>query len=132
MLTGPEKAVVFILSLEEKLAGPIVAELSEEELKKLRLVAATMREVKSDALDMTYRDFVERTSKAVAVPRGGLPYLRRLTVRALGEELQSRTPSRRCSPKSRLSSLPRYWLDSSRWLLRWFSVQCPPSVRPSS
>jgi len=86
MLTGPEKAVVFILSLEEKLAGPIVAELTEEELKKLRLVAATMREVKSDALDMTYRDFVERSSKAVAVPRGGLPYLRRLTVRALGEE----------------------------------------------
>jgi flagellar motor switch protein FliG len=86
MLTGPEKAVVFILSLEEKLAAPIVAELTEEELKKLRLVASTMREVKSDALDSTYRDFVERASKAVAVPRGGLPYLRRLTVRAIGED----------------------------------------------
>ena len=86
MLTGPEKAVVFILSLEEKLAAPIVAELNEEELKKLRLVAATMREVKSDALETTYRDFVDRSSKAVAVPRGGLPYLRRLTVRAIGED----------------------------------------------
>jgi flagellar motor switch protein FliG len=86
MLTGPEKAVVFILSLEEKLAAPIVAELTEDELKKLRLVASTMREVKSDALDSTYRDFVERASKAVAVPRGGLPYLRRLTVRAIGED----------------------------------------------
>jgi flagellar motor switch protein FliG len=85
-LTGPEKAVVFLLSLDEKVAAPIVAELSESELRKLRAVAATMREVPAEAVDDTYRDFVYRSSKAVAVPRGGLPYLRRLAVRALGED----------------------------------------------
>ncbi len=86
MLTGPEKAVVFLLSLDEKLAAPIVAELTEAELRKLRSVASTMRQVDPESLDEAYRDFVERSSKAVAVPRGGLPYLRRLTVRALGED----------------------------------------------
>lgn len=86
MLTGPEKAVVFLLSLDEKLAAPIVAELSDDDLRKLRTVASTMREVKSDSIDETYRDFIDRMSKAVAVPRGGLPYLRRLAVKAFGEE----------------------------------------------
>lgn len=86
MLTGPEKAVVFLLSLDEKIAAPIVAELTEDELRKLRTVAATMHEVNADAVDATYRDFVQRSSKAVAVPRGGLPYLRRLAVKAIGEE----------------------------------------------
>ncbi|NUO53440.1 MAG: hypothetical protein HOV80_31710 [Polyangiaceae bacterium] len=86
MLTGPEKAVVFLLSLDEKLAAPIVAELSEGELRKLRSVASTMREVPADALDATYQDFVDYSSKAVAVPRGGLPYLRRLAAGAFGEE----------------------------------------------
>ncbi len=86
MLTGPEKAVVFLLSLDEKIAAPIVAELSEPELRKLRVVASTMREVPADALNATYADFVDQTSRAVAVPRGGLPYLRRLAVGALGED----------------------------------------------
>ena len=86
MLTGPEKAVVFLLSLDESVAGPIVSELSEGELKKLRAVASTMREVHADALDEAYTDFVARSSKAVAVPRGGLPYLRRLAAGALGED----------------------------------------------
>ncbi len=84
MLTGPEKAVLFLLSLDEHCAAPIVSELSVKELKKLREVASTMREVSTDALDITYKEFTERTSGAVAIPRGGLPYLRRLTTTAHG------------------------------------------------
>jgi flagellar motor switch protein FliG len=86
MLTGPEKAVLFLLSLDEDVAAPIMNELKEPELRKLRAVASTMREVRADALEEAYGDFVERSSSAVAVPRGGLPYLRRLTVGAVGEQ----------------------------------------------
>ena len=89
MLTGPEKAVLFLLSLDEEVARPIVAELGETELKKLRTVAATMRAVPVDALDETFRDFVMRARQAVAVPRGGLPYLRKLSAAAIGEERAS-------------------------------------------
>jgi flagellar motor switch protein FliG len=44
-----------------------------------------MRSVPASALDDVYREFVERTQEAVAVPRGGIRYLRRLATRALGE-----------------------------------------------
>ncbi len=85
-LTGPEKAVLMLLSLDEEVARPIVAELGETELRKLRTVAANMRAVPVDALDETFRDFVARARQAVAVPRGGLPYLRKLSAAAIGEE----------------------------------------------
>ncbi|MFO0676825.1 MAG: FliG C-terminal domain-containing protein [Polyangiaceae bacterium] len=88
-MTGPERAVLFLLSLDEAIAAPIVRELDESALRQLRSVAATMHAVPSGALDETMKDFVERSSRAVAVPRGGLPYLRRLSAGALGEERAS-------------------------------------------
>lgn len=86
MLTNAEKAVLFLLSLDESIARPIVAELGEDEIRKLRAVASTMREVPKDSIDRTFREFIERSDNAVAVPRGGLPYLRRLSSEALGED----------------------------------------------
>lgn len=86
MLTNPEKAVLFLLSLDESAARPIVEELGEEAIRKLRTVASTMREVPKDAIATTFREFLERSGSAVAVPRGGLPYLRKLSAGALGEE----------------------------------------------
>ena len=86
MLTNAEKAVLFLLSLDEAAARPIVEELGEEEIRKLRAVASTMREVQKDAIALTFREFLERSGSAVAVPRGGLPYLRKLSAGALGED----------------------------------------------
>lgn len=86
MLTNAEKAVLFLLSLDEASARPIVEELGEEEIRKLRAVASTMREVPKDAIAHTFREFLERSGSAVAVPRGGLPYLRKLSAGALGED----------------------------------------------
>lgn len=85
-MTGPEKAVLFLLSLEEDVARPIVHDLGEEQLRKLRAVAATMHEVSPDSLEETFKDFIQRAQRAVAVPRGGVPYLRRLSAGALGED----------------------------------------------
>ncbi len=86
MLTNAEKAVLFFLSLDEASARPIVEELGEEEIRKLRTVASTMREVPKDAIEHTFKEFLERSGSAVAVPRGGLPYLRKLSAGALGED----------------------------------------------
>lgn len=85
MLSGPEKAVLFLLSLDEEVAAPIVSELTETDLRKLRAVASTMREIPTGAMEETFRDFLARSSQAVAVPRGGLPYLRKLSAGAFGE-----------------------------------------------
>jgi flagellar motor switch protein FliG len=108
MLTGPEKAVLFLLSLDETVATPIVRELAESDLRKLRAVASTMREIPAEALDDAFGEFLTRSSSAVAVPRGGLAYLKRLSAGALGEEkarevFEDRTTT---SPLSRLEAAP--------------------------
>jgi flagellar motor switch protein FliG len=74
-----------LLSLEEGAAAPIVAELEPADLRKLREVAAMMQAVPASALDEVYGEFVDRSQEAIAVPRGGVSYLRRLAARALGE-----------------------------------------------
>jgi flagellar motor switch protein FliG len=84
-LTGPQKAVLMLLSLDEATAAPITSELDEEDLRKLQQVASTMRAVPAGALAQVYAEFVERSNQAVAVPRGGVRYLRRIATRALGE-----------------------------------------------
>ena len=84
-LTGPEKAVLMLLSLDETAATPIVAELEAEDVRRLREVASMMRAVPASALDHVYEEFVSKGREAVAVPRGGVRYLRRLTTNALGE-----------------------------------------------
>ena len=45
-----------------------------------------MRVVPKDAAVQTFREFLERSQEKVAVPRGGLRYLRRLSAGALGED----------------------------------------------
>jgi len=86
VLTNAEKAVLFLLSLDEDVARPIVDEMNEADIRKLRTIAADMREVPKNAVDRTFTEFLEQCEKQVAVPRGGLRYLRRLSAGALGEE----------------------------------------------
>lgn len=84
-LTGPEKAVLLLLSLEENEAAPIVGELDSADVRRLREVASKMRTVPVTALDGVYREFVEKSEEAIAVPKGGVRYLRQVSSRALGE-----------------------------------------------
>ena len=84
-LTGPQKAVLMLLSLDEATATPILAEMDAEDVKKLRDAAAGLRAVPTTSLDGVYAEFIDRSRSAVAVPKGGVRYLRRLAGRALGE-----------------------------------------------
>jgi flagellar motor switch protein FliG len=84
-LTGPEKAVLLLLSLDEATATPILSELDPEDVRKLREVASLMRAVPAAALDTVYQEFIQRTHEAIAVPRGGVRYLRKIATKALGE-----------------------------------------------
>lgn len=86
MITNAEKAVLFLLSLDEEVARPIVDELDEDDIRKLRAVAGAMRVVPKDAIERTFEEFLEKSETAVAVPRGGLRYLRRLSAGSIGEE----------------------------------------------
>jgi flagellar motor switch protein FliG len=84
-LSGAEKAVLLLLSLDEAAAAPIVGELAPEHIKRLRETAAQMRSVPANALHQVYAEFLSKSSEAVAVPRGGMGFIRRISARALGE-----------------------------------------------
>ncbi len=86
MLNNAEKAVLFLLSLDEEVARPIVDQLNEDDIRKLRTIAGSMREVPKDAALKTFAEFLECSEKQVAIPRGGLRYLRKLSAGAIGEE----------------------------------------------
>jgi flagellar motor switch protein FliG len=90
-LTGPEKAVLMLLSLDESAAAPIVASLDATELRKLREVAAMMRAVPTTSLHEVYAEFIGRTKDLIAVPHGGITHLRRLAAAALGESRDDET-----------------------------------------
>lgn len=84
-LSGPEKAVLMLLSLDEATATPILSEMDAADVRKLREAASNMRAVPAAALEHVYTEFIQQTKEAVAVPRGGVRYLRRLAGRAMGE-----------------------------------------------
>jgi flagellar motor switch protein FliG len=84
-LSGPEKAVLMLLSLDEATATPILSEMDASDVRKLREAASNMRAVPATALEGVYTEFIQQTKEAVAVPRGGVRYLRKLTGRAMGE-----------------------------------------------
>jgi flagellar motor switch protein FliG len=73
-----------LLSLDESVATSLIADLDPVELRRLREVAANMSSVPTGALDSVYAEFIDRTQQAVAVPRGGVSYLKNIAARALG------------------------------------------------
>jgi flagellar motor switch protein FliG len=123
IISGPEKAVLFLLSLDEHVAAPIVAQLSVGDLRKLREVASSMREVSSDALDDTYKEFVAQSEQAVALPRGGLHYLKQLAVSALGHRGASEVFDPTAMPTSPLRRLEHAQPDALASLLERESPQ---------
>jgi flagellar motor switch protein FliG len=84
-LSGAEKAVLLLLSLEESAAAPIVGELQPEHIKLLRETAGKMKSVPSNALHDVYAEFLSRSAEAVAMPKGSAGFIRRITGTALGE-----------------------------------------------
>jgi len=73
------------LSLDEATATPILSEMDAGDVRKLREAASAMRAVPASALELVYAEFIQETKEAVAVPRGGVRYLRKLAGRAMGE-----------------------------------------------
>jgi flagellar motor switch protein FliG len=84
-LSGSEKAVLLLLSLDESAAAPIVGELQPEHIKRLRETAGKMRSVPANALHEVYAEFLNKSTEAVAMPKGSTGFIRRISAQALGE-----------------------------------------------
>jgi flagellar motor switch protein FliG len=85
-LTGAQKALLFLVSIDESAATRIVAQLDVEELACLRRTSDTLAEVDPETLLSVHREFAELVRRGVpASLKGSSAYLRRLAGKALGE-----------------------------------------------
>lgn len=87
-LSGPERAALVVLGLDEGLACEVMRLLGEESLRKLLHCVDTMAEVPVEELDPAFEAF-ERELRA-PIPRGVGAYVRKLTAAAIGTERAQR------------------------------------------
>ena len=85
-LTGPEKGLLFLVSLEERVATAILGSLEKDEVARLRGASDSLTEVDARAITAVHYEFIERVRAGVpASLKGSSAYLRRLAGKALGE-----------------------------------------------
>lgn len=85
-LSGPQKALVLLLSLDDSAASKIVANLKEQELRVLKRSTDELEEVDAKTIVQVHREFAELLRQgAPASLEGSEGYLRKLAGKAFGE-----------------------------------------------
>ncbi|MEC7518368.1 MAG: flagellar motor switch protein FliG [Myxococcota bacterium] len=85
-LSGAEKALLFLVSLDESIATRILGHLGDDEVKLLRDSSSAMTEAPPKAIKAVHHEFLERVRQGMpASLKGSSAYLRRLAGNALGE-----------------------------------------------
>lgn len=89
-IRGPEKAIVFLLSLDEATATQLLSELDEPEIRKAKEALEKIGHVSAEALQSVHDEFLSALDKQSVVVRGGGDHFRRLTARAFGPDRASK------------------------------------------
>ena len=85
-LSGAQKALLFLLSLDEPVATSIIKQLTDPELRGLRIASETTKQVSPAAVHAVHREFSERAKLGVTPTlEGSTAYLKKLATRALGD-----------------------------------------------
>lgn len=88
---GPERAMLFLVSLDEEDATRLLAHMNEGDVAALREATDTMKEVPPATLIAVYKEFLMAFRGGVPTSlQGSGAYLRRLAGQALGESKASR------------------------------------------
>lgn len=83
---GPDRALLFMVSLDEYVATKVLGYLSDDEVRRLRASSEHVEEAPTSVLNAVYYDFLKRVRAGLpAALTGSSAYLRRLTGNALGE-----------------------------------------------
>lgn len=88
-LTGPQKAALVILGLDERVACDVLRHLEEPELRRLAASVESLERLPIDQLDKVFQDFTDKMQLPM-LPRSGGEYMRRLTAAALGDDKAKR------------------------------------------
>src|SRR5918996_1465615 len=94
MLTGPEKAAIFIALVGEELATSLCSELQEKELVMLRQGVHRMSQITPEDIDEVFEDTCRHLKKANIFAEGSNDYLQRVLNKAMGPEKASAVLSR--------------------------------------
>jgi flagellar motor switch protein FliG len=85
-LSGPQKALLFLLSLDEPVATSIIKQLAHDELRALRYASERTKQVSPAAVHSVHREFTDRAKLGVTPTlEGSTAYLKKLATRALGD-----------------------------------------------
>ncbi|MDH5671872.1 MAG: flagellar motor switch protein FliG [Myxococcales bacterium] len=85
-LTGVQKSLLFLVSLDEAVATRVLSHLNDAEVKLLRAAALQLKEVEPTAVSSIHQEFALRMQQGVPTSlKGSSAYLRRLVGKALGE-----------------------------------------------
>ncbi len=85
-ISGPQKALLFLVSIEESIATRILGNLSSEDVSTLRETSEALNEVDTSSIIDIHREFIMIVQGGVPTSlRGSGAYLRRIAGKALGE-----------------------------------------------
>lgn len=88
-LSGPDKAAIVILAMEQTVAAEVMRNLNENELRRLAAAVDGLIPRSNDDLDKVYLEFKERVEEGSAIGDAG-EYLRSVVAQAFGEDRAKR------------------------------------------
>ncbi len=85
-MSGPQKALLLLVSIDEAGATKILSHLSPEQVQRLRSASDQLPEVNPASILHVHREFIEAVRGGVPTSlKGSAAYLRRIAGKALGE-----------------------------------------------
>lgn len=85
-LTGRQKAAMLLISLGPDVSAQVYKHLSEEEIEKLTLEIANVRQVDSETKEKVLEEFHQIALAQDYISQGGIGYAKSVLEKALGEE----------------------------------------------
>mgnify|MGYP001379946287 FL=1 len=85
-LTGRQKAAMLLISLGPDVSAQVYKHLSEEEIEKLTLEIANVRQVDSETKERVLEEFHQIALAQDYISQGGIGYAKSVLEKALGEE----------------------------------------------
>jgi flagellar motor switch protein FliG len=86
LLSGSQRAAIFLMALGEDVAAIVMRDLDPKEVQKVGHAMARMKNVNRPMLEEVMNDFVGQIEKETSLGVGSSEYVRKVLVKALGQE----------------------------------------------
>ena len=83
---GILKSAILLMSLGEEEASQVFRYLGPKEVQKLSEAMATLNDIKREEIEEVLEEFCQQSDNRTSLGQDGLDYLRKVLIRALGEE----------------------------------------------